>query len=125
MKGMFLLRPRTVFGSGSVVSVYPHQHCRPHLHGEPTVRVELTGPDDLGVWYLTNAHGNAFPLVESHEGHPAAAALFGWQAPEGVEDREAIIQDALVFLMDHIGDEIEAPKEAVDYLSELEEEDEE
>ena len=83
------------------------------------MKVELTGPDDLGFWYLTNAHGNAFPLVESHEGHPAAAALFGWQATEGVEDREAIILDALLFLMDHIGDEIEAPKEAVAYFNEL------
>jgi hypothetical protein len=87
------------------------------------MRLELTGPDDLGVWYLTNADGNAFPFIESHEGHPAAAALFGWQTPEGVEDWEAIIQDALVFLMEHIGDEIEAPEEAVDYFRELEEED--
>ena len=83
------------------------------------MNVELTGPDDLGFWYLTNADGNAFPLVESHEGHPAAAALFGWQATEGVEDREAIIQDALAWLMVHIGDEIEAPKEAVAYFNEL------
>jgi hypothetical protein len=89
------------------------------------MNVELTGPDDLGFWFLVDENGSSFPLVESHEGHPAAAALFGWQATEGVEDREAIIQDALVFLMDHIGDEIEAPKEAVDYFSELEEEDEE
>ena len=89
------------------------------------MKVELTGPDDLGFWYLTNADGNAFPLVESHEGHPAAAALFGWQTTEGVEDREAIIQDSLAWLMVHIGDEIEAPKEAVDYFRELEEEDEE
>ncbi len=89
------------------------------------MRVELTGPDDLGFWYLTKADGNAFPLVESHEAHPAAAALFGWQSLEGVEDREAIIQDALVFLMNHIGDEVEAPKEAVDYFRELEEEKEE
>lgn len=89
------------------------------------MKVELTGPDDLGFWYLTNADGNFFPLVETHEGHPAAAALFGWLAREGIEDREAIIQDALVFLMDHIGDEIEASKEVVDYFSELEEEDEE
>jgi hypothetical protein len=83
------------------------------------MKVQLTGPDDLGLWFLTDANGNAFPLVERHEDHPAAAALFGWQATEGVENREAIIQDALVFLMDHIGDEIEAPKEAVAYFNEL------
>ncbi len=89
------------------------------------MNVELTGPDDLGFWFLVNEDGNAFPLVERHEDHSAAAALFGWQAPEGVEDREAIIQDALAWLMDHIGDEIEAPKDAVEYFRELEEEDEE
>ncbi len=89
------------------------------------MKVELTGPDDLGFWFLTDANGNAFPLVERHEDHPAAAALYGWQAPEGVEDREAIIQDALAWLMVHIGDEIEAPKEAVEYYRELEEKEEE
>jgi hypothetical protein len=83
------------------------------------MNVELTGRDDLGFWFLVDEDGNAFPLVERHEDHPAAAALFGWQAPVGVEDREAIIQDALAWLMDHIGDEIEAPKEAVAYFNEL------
>ncbi len=83
------------------------------------MKVELTGPDDLGFWYLTNAHGDAFPLVESHEAHPSAASLFGWQAPKDVEDPEAIIQDSLAWLMVHIGDEIEAPKEAVAYFNEL------
>ena len=42
-------------------------------------------------------------------------------APEEVTDQEDIIQDALDCLMDCIGDEIECPKEAVDYFRELEE----
>lgn len=86
------------------------------------MKVELTGPDDLGYWFLTDADGNAFPLVDSHEGHPDAAALFGWKAPEGVEDQEEIIQDALAWLMDHIGEEIAAPQDAVQYFKELDEE---
>ena len=83
------------------------------------MKVELTGPDDLGFWFLTDADGNAFPLVETHEGHPAAAALFGWKAPEGVEDREEIIHDAIDFLMDHIGDQIESPQDAKEYFKDL------
>jgi hypothetical protein len=68
---------------------------------------------------LHDEDGNAFPLVEDHAGHPAAAALFGWTAPEGVTDEEEIIQDALNCLMDHISDEIDAPPEAVAYFQEL------
>lgn len=85
------------------------------------MKVTLAGPDDLGYWFLHDEDGNAFPLVEDHEDHPAAAALFGWTAPEGVTDGEEIIQDTLDGLMDCIGDEIEAPKEAVEYFRELEE----
>lgn len=88
------------------------------------MRVELTGPDDLGYWFLTDADGNAYPLVERHEDHPQAAALFGWTAPEGVEGEEAI-QGALAWLMNHIGDEITAPKAAADYFRELQEDGEE
>jgi len=88
------------------------------------MKVELTGPDDLGFWFLTDRDGNACPLVETHEGHPAAAALFGWKTPEGVTDEEEIIQDALDWLMDHIGDKIKAPKEAVEYFRGLNEDDE-
>lgn len=86
------------------------------------MKVELTGPDDLGFWYLTDEDGNSFPLVESYEAHPAAATLFGWNAPEGLEDEEAVIQDAIEWLMDYIGEEINAPQEALDYFRELEEE---
>ncbi len=89
------------------------------------MKVELVGPDDLGYWFLVDGDGNSFPFVERHEGHPAAAALIGWKAPKGVTDEEELIDSAIDFLMDHIGDEIEAPKEAVEYFRELESEDEE
>jgi hypothetical protein len=88
------------------------------------MKVTLAGPDDLGYWFLHDEDGNAFPLVEDHEDHPAAAKLFGWTAPEGVTDEEDIIQDALDFLMDNIGEEIESPKEAVEYFRELNGDDE-
>jgi len=83
------------------------------------MKVTLAGPDDLGLWVLHDENGNAFPLVEDQEDHLAAASLFGWTAPEGVTDEEDIIQDALDFLMENIGEEIEAPKEAVEYFREL------
>ena len=84
------------------------------------MKVELAGPDDLGFWFLTNDNGDSFPLVERHEDHPSAAGLFGWTAPEGVTDEEALIDNAIDFLMENIGDEIEAPKEAVEYFRDLE-----
>ena len=89
------------------------------------MKVELAGPDDLGFWFLTDANGNSFPLVERHEDHPAAAAQLGWEAPKGVTDKEALIDNAIDFLMDHIGDEIKAPKEAVEFFRELEEDEDE
>jgi hypothetical protein len=84
------------------------------------MKVTLVGPDDLGYWFLHDDDGNSFPLVERHEDHPAAAALFGWTAPEGVTDEEEIIESALDWLNDHIGDEIKAPPVVVAYFRKLE-----
>lgn len=42
------------------------------------MKLTLAGPDDLGHWFLEDAQGNSWPLVERHEDQPAAAALFGW-----------------------------------------------
>jgi hypothetical protein len=94
-------------------------HAQPFIK-ERQMKVTLMGPDDLGYWFLTDEDGNAFPLVERHEDHPVAAALFGWTAPEGVTDEEEIIQDALAWLNEHISDEIEAPPEAVEFFRALE-----
>jgi hypothetical protein len=85
------------------------------------MKVELAGPGDLGHWYLVDRDGNAYPFVERHEDHPKAAALFGWKPPKGVMDEEEIIDNAIDFLMENIGEEIEAPKEVVEYFRELEE----
>jgi hypothetical protein len=87
--------------------------------------VTLMGPDDLGFWFLTNDNGNSFPLVESHEDHPAAAAQLGWKAPKGVTDKEALIDSAIDFLMENIGEEIEAPKHVDEFFKNLEAENEE
>lgn len=84
--------------------------------------VTLAGPDDLGFWFLDDENGNSFPLVERHEDHPAAAALFGWKAPEGVTDKKAIIHDAIDWLTDHAGEDFEAPQHVVEYFRELNEE---
>jgi hypothetical protein len=83
-------------------------------------KVTLTGPDDLGRWFLDDENGNSLPLVERHEEHPGAAELFGWTSPDGITAEEEIIQDALDWLMENIGEEIDAPPDAVAYFEELE-----
>ncbi len=100
-------------------SLYPVTHHDIPQAKEPQMLVTLMGPDDLGHWMLADENGNSFPLVECHEDHPAAASLFGWTAPEGVTDEEEIIQDALDWIMDHINENIEAPKDVAEYFGEL------
>ena len=51
------------------------------------MRVTLMGPGELGHWFLTDDHGNSFPLVTRHEDHSKGATLLGWNAPEGVTDQ--------------------------------------
>src|SRR5437588_5751673 len=89
---------------------------------ENPMKVTLAGPNDLGYWFLDDENGNSFPLVERHEDHPAAATLFGWTAPENVNDQEEIIQDALDWLMDCIGDEIETPPHAAEFFRSIDDE---
>ena len=72
--------------------------------------VTLMGPTDMGEWVLSDENGKNFPLVQRYDDHPAAASLFGWKAPESA-DEEEIIQDALDWLMNHINENIEAPKD--------------
>jgi hypothetical protein len=83
------------------------------------MKVWLAGPDDLGYWFLEDENGNSFPLVERHEDHPGAAKLFGWKAPEGVTDQKEIIQDAIDWLQDHTGDDIQAPRHFAEYFEKL------
>lgn len=89
------------------------------------MKVTLVGPDDLGCWFLHDANGNSFPLIESHEDQPAAAALFGWTAPEGVTGDDALIDSAIDFLMENTGEEFKAPKHVVGSFKKLEAENEE
>jgi hypothetical protein len=89
---------------------------------EYAVQVTLTGPDDLGYWFLTDSDGNSFPFIECHEDHPTAAAMLGWVLPEDLEDEEEIIQNALDWLLDHTGDDFKAPAHVAVYFNELYEE---
>jgi len=89
------------------------------------MNVTLTGPDDLGYWFLTDDNGNSFPLVERHEDHPAAAALIGWKAPKGVTGEEELIGSAIDWLMENTGEDFKAPKHVVEFFKTLEAESEE
>jgi len=79
--------------------------------------VNLMGPDGLGHWFLTDDDGNAFPFVTSHEDH-LEATLLGWERPVGIDDEEAIM-NALDWLMEHTGEDFEAPQIVVEYFKEL------
>ena len=71
------------------------------------MKVTLMGPDDQGFWYLTDASGRDFRIVDRWEDHPAAAKLFGWNPIDEVIDDE-VIESAREFLLDHVGEEIVA-----------------
>lgn len=88
------------------------------------MRITLMGPDDLGRWCLTDESGRSFPLVERHEDHPKGSALLGWNAPEGITDEEEIIDSALDWLMDHSGDDFEAPPQVAEFFRQLNEDNE-
>jgi hypothetical protein len=68
----------------------------------------LMGPDDQGFWFLADATGRDFRIVDRWEDHPAAAKLFGWVTPDESAGDEAI-QAAREYLVEHVGDEITAP----------------
>lgn len=86
------------------------------------VNLNLMGPDELGYWVLTDDNGNSFPFVASHEDH-LNAAMLGWDRPVGIDDEEAIM-DALDWLLEHTGEDFDAPRIVADYFEELYAEDE-
>ena len=87
------------------------------------MKVTLTGPDDLGYWFLDNEDGCSFRLVDEWADLPGAASLFGWTAPEGCDDKDGLAENARLWLLDHIGDEIEAPKDVAEYFESLSDDD--
>lgn len=89
------------------------------------MRITLMGPDNLGFWFVTDENGRSFPLVERHEDHPKGATLLGWNAPEGVTDQEEIIGNALDWLIDHSGDDFEAPAHVAAFFRQMNEDSEE
>jgi hypothetical protein len=86
------------------------------------MNVTLAGPDGLGYWFLDDDKGRSFPLVNNWNDHIAAASMFGWTASEEAKDEDEIIEEARLWLMDHIGDAIKAPKDIEDYFREFDEE---
>jgi hypothetical protein len=85
------------------------------------MKLMLVGPDGSGFWFLENDHGLSWQLVERWADHPGAAALFGWVAADGSSDDEQA-EAAREFLMEKIGDEIEAPLHIAQHFKELERE---
>lgn len=78
--------------------------------------VTLMGPD-LGAWVLTDDEGNSYPFVANHEDH-LNAAMLGWERPVGIDDEEAIM-NALEWLMEHSGEDFDAPQIVVEHFREL------
>jgi hypothetical protein len=89
------------------------------------MKVTLMGPDDLGRWYLADNEGNSCPLVVRHEDHSKGATLLGWNAPEEVTDQEEIIDSALDWLMNHTGEDFEAPPQVAEFFRQMNEDCEE
>ena len=80
------------------------------------MRLTLMGLDDSGHWYLCDEHGKDWRIVEGFNDYVPAAQLLGWM-PVGSEHELA--QNALAFLMDHIGEEFTVPKHVADYFREM------
>jgi hypothetical protein len=79
--------------------------------------VTLMGPDDLGTWVLTDDDGNSFPFVASHEDH-LNATMLDWDRPTGIDDEEAI-RNALDWLLEHTGEDFDAPEIVAQYFDQL------
>lgn len=79
----------------------------------------LAGPDDHGYWFLDDENGLSFRLVERFEDHPPAAALLGWQPPEGITDEKAIILNAIDWLIDHVSEPFKAPNHIAEYFKQF------
>lgn len=86
------------------------------------MKVTLSGPDDHGFWFLDDANGRSFQIVECFEDHPQVAALFGWNPPEGVTDQNAIILDAIDYLKDHVSESFKPPLHIADYFKQFDDE---
>ena len=89
------------------------------------MKVSLSGPDDLGFWYLDDKNGRSYPFIEHHEDHPVAAVSLGWKRPEDITDQEELINAAMDWLRDRAGEDFKAPKHVVEYFQRLDEESQE
>lgn len=85
------------------------------------MRLTLVGPDDSGFWHLENDNGMTWQVVERWADHPGAAALLGWTSLDAMTDDEQA-EAAREFLMEHIGDQIEAPRHIAQHFEQRERE---
>jgi len=85
------------------------------------MKLTLVGPTLEGFWFLENADGLSWQLVERWLDLPGAASLFGWASLAGTSDDEQG-EAAKEFLMEHIGHEINAPLHIAQHFEEMERE---
>ena len=95
------------------------------------MKVVLTGPDDQGFFYLTDYHLRDYRIVEKWEHYAGAAMLFGWvPCPCGKTNGtfdcdhrtvDEMAEEARDFLMEHVGEEIEAPLHIQSFFDEWDE----
>lgn len=99
------------------------------------MKLTLQGPDDEGCFFLADDQGRDWRLVARYKDHAFGAALFGWEACEECETdgtadcphrtAKEMLAEAREVLLDHIGDDIEAPAHIAAYFEELDRDDEE
>jgi len=75
------------------------------------MRVTLQGPDELGFCVLTDDDGNTYPLVTKTEDFLYAAKLFGWTG--------GTIDEAIDYVTEMNGEEIEAPPQIEEFFLRL------
>ena len=80
------------------------------------MKVTLMGPDELGLVVLSDDDANVFPLVTKPADYFHAARLFGWTG--------GTLDEAIDFVTECGGEEIEAPPHVVDYFEHLRAEEE-
>lgn len=75
------------------------------------MQLTLQGPDELGFCVLTDDDGNTYPLVTKTEDYLSAAKLFGWTG--------GTIDEAIEFVTEMNGEDIEAPPHIEEYFLSL------
>lgn len=80
------------------------------------MNVTLMGPNDQGHWFLADATGRDFRIVEKWDDHAYAAKLFGWSPSSNSLTTDELNEEARECLMERISDEITAPPHIAEYF---------